>query len=494
MLTITTTHEPASDLGYLLHKHPEKFQTFELAFGSAHVFYPEASEQRCTAALMLELDTVRLTRRGDQKVSKNSTLLKDYINDRAYAAGSQLSQALNHVYRTAMSGRCNERPELARTAIPLEARVESIRMPRGGQMIRRLFEPLGYEVLVETPPMDGRFPGWGEGLHHNVTLKSESVTLRELLNHLYVLLPVLDNEKHYFINDDEVQKLLQHGEGWLFQHPLESIIQSRYLGYRKTLIEKAQTESAAAAETAAAETPEDDEAETQEAENSVEAAAENAEIQEEGAEEQAPLDEADLEKRIRLGDLRTLAVLDEVRSYGAESVLDAGCGEGHLMAKLADEPGVKRVTGLEVRQFAIRRCWRRLTTEQKTKASTLHGSLTYADPRLAGHDAAVAMEVIEHIDPERLDAFAAALLGIAHPGTVIMTTPNREYNVLFEDFSGPFRHRDHRFEWTRQEFREWVEKAAQKHGYDVTFRGIGQEDEVHGHPTQMAVFTLKEGE
>ena len=514
MLTITTTHEPATDLGYLLHKHPDRMQTFDLSFGEAHVFYPDADERRCTAALMLELDTIRLTRRGNQKVPQNSTLLKDYVNDRAYAAGSQLSQALNHVYRTAMSGRCSERPELAKTPIPLEARVESLRAPKGSGLITALFEPLGYEVIVETPPMDPVFPGWGEGIHHNVTIRSESVTLSELLNHLYVLLPALDNEKHYWIGEDEVKKLLQHGGRWLAEHPLQNAIQNRYLGYRRTLIEKAEADAPRSVEQDPAgaemeETPETPENPLESLpddppEDSTEAAAETAaETAEETTGEAtgqqgdagtARPTEAALEKRLRLGELRIIAVLDEVRRSGAASVLDAGCGEGELLRRLADEPQVKRLTGIDVRQFALRRCWSRLSQTQKEKTNTLHGSLTYADPRLEGFEAAVAMEVVEHIDPERLEAFSAALLGIAHPGTIVMTTPNREYNVLFGNFHGGFRHRDHRFEWTRAEFRDWAGAAALKHSYEVRFEGIGEEHPQHGHPTQMAVFTQPAGD
>ena len=487
LLTITTTHQPATDLGYLLHKHPDRFQTFDLPFGQAHVFYPEAGPERCTAALMIEVDTVRLTRRGDQKVPQNSTLLKDYINDRAYAAGSQLSQALNHVYRTAMSGRCEERAELAQTPIPLEARVESVRALRGPKMITDLFEPLGYAVEVETPPMDGNFPGWGDGIHHNVVLRSDGVTLRDLLNHLYVLLPALDAEKHYFMAEDEVQKLLRHGEGWLAAHPLQPLIQRRYLGYRRTLIEMAETEAEARAAASL-------EAEAEGVEAPAEPGNESPETGEGERVKAEPPGEETLEERIKLGELRILAVLEEVRTSGASSVLDAGCGEGQLLHRLAGESQVRRLTGVEVRQHAIRRCLAKLSPEQKLKTTVLHGSLTYADPRLAGHDAAVLMEVVEHVDPERLEALGECVFAIAKPGTVIVTTPNREYNILFEGMEeGRLRHRDHRFEWTREEFREWAQPAAAKHGYAVRFEGIGEENPEHGHPTQMAVFTRRDG-
>ena len=189
MLTITTNHQPATDLGYLLHKHPDRLQTFELPFGNTHVFYPEARNERCTAAMVLEMDPIRLTRRGGRSDSAPQNLIQEYVNDRPYAATSHLSTAIAKVFGTALSGRCDAMPELAQTPIQLEIGVASVRSHHGPDLIRRLFEPLGYQVETETPPMDPGFPEWGEGRHHNLTLKSRSHTLRETLVHLYVLLP-----------------------------------------------------------------------------------------------------------------------------------------------------------------------------------------------------------------------------------------------------------------------------------------------------------------
>jgi hypothetical protein len=122
LLTLTTTLRPASDLGYLLHKHPERLQSFDLSFGKAHVFYPEVSEERCTAAMVLDVDPVGLARsRGGP--SGEGGLLQQYVSDRPYAASSFMSVALAEVFRSAMAGQTKERPELVEAAIPLEARV-----------------------------------------------------------------------------------------------------------------------------------------------------------------------------------------------------------------------------------------------------------------------------------------------------------------------------------------------------------------------------------
>ena len=474
MLTITTTHQPATDLGYLLHKHPDKFQTFGMPFGNTHIFYPEASEERCTAAMILEIDPVRMTRRGDRGHSTPEHLIQEYVNDRPYAATSHLSTALAKVYGTAMSGRCDDRPELAQTAIPLEIRVASVRSHHGPDLIRQLFEPLGYQVETETPPMDPEFPEWGPGKHHNLTLISNRYTLQETLGHLYVLLPALDNEKHYQIGKDEVNKLLKHGEKWLPKHPNQALIARRYLGHQRNLMNEADERLSAI------NGPEDEE----EPETGTEEVQERAQR------------EGDLERPLRLGDLRTMAVMETLRNSGAQSVLDLGCGRGQLLVHLVQEEQFKSITAVEVSQRDLEIARRKLrnrsiTPDQRAKVKLIHSSLVYQDSRLKGHQAAAAMEVVEHIDPSRLDAFHETVLGAAQPQTLAMTTPNREYNVLFETMETPLRHRDHRFEWTRQEFQKWARDTAGKHGYGVEFSGIGEEHPTLGHPTQMAVFTRK---
>ena len=488
MLTITTTHNPATDIGYLLHKHPEKLQTFDLSFGKAHVFYPEASEERCTAALILDVDPIDLTRRSRKAGSTPESLLQAYVNDRPYTASSHLSVAIAKVYGTAMSGKCNEKPDLATSPIPLEVKVASVRSRRGQELITKLFEPLGYQVNIETLPMDPMFPSWGEGNHHNLTLSADDKTLSQLLTHLYVLLPALDNQKHYWINEDEIEKLLRFGDGWLDSHPARHTISRRYLGHRRNLFAEAQAQFDERAR------PQEEDPQEEDPQNIGPDTA-----QEDGQTSIQSEKEQDLERPMSLNSLRMQAVLQEVRNSGATSVLDLGCGEGHFIKQVLNEPQLKSITGLEVSMRALGIAERRIKPEQMTpdmqaKLNMLQGSLIYRDTRLkeAGAAiAAVAIEVVEHIDPPKLDAFEDAILEYARPQTLIVTTPNHEYNVLFPDLKGPFRHRDHRFEWTRAEFQEWAQAAAGRRGYSVAFKGVGQEDETRGAPTQMAVFTRK---
>lgn len=235
LLTVTYRGNPATDLGYLLHKHPERVQSFPLAYGTAHVFYPEAGVERCTAALLLEIDPVRLVRGRDSQ-GKEGFVLDAYVNDRPYVASSFLSVAIAQVFGTALGGRCEARPELAETELDLEARVSAVsfRGQDGEERIRGLFEPLGYEVKVESGLLDEKVPEWGKSPYFTVSLRGR-VRLKDLLSHLYVLLPVLDAEKHYWVGEDELMKLLRYGEEWLKEHPAREWIVKRYLKYKRKL-------------------------------------------------------------------------------------------------------------------------------------------------------------------------------------------------------------------------------------------------------------------
>jgi 3' terminal RNA ribose 2'-O-methyltransferase Hen1 len=190
LLTITTTHRPATDLGFLLFEHPGKAQSFPISAGIGHVFYSQASEDECTAALLVEIDPIVLVR-------GHGTTLTQYVNDRPYAAGSQLAVALRAVFGTAMNGRCDARPELAEQPIPLRVRVPSLAASGGAELVHRLFTPLGWLVETGSVPLDPEFPEWGESRY--VDLRREcTLRLADALKQLYVLLPALDGDKHYW--------------------------------------------------------------------------------------------------------------------------------------------------------------------------------------------------------------------------------------------------------------------------------------------------------
>jgi 3' terminal RNA ribose 2'-O-methyltransferase Hen1 len=475
-LTISTTgtdRRPATDLGFLLHKHPDKAQAFSTSYGTAHVLYPEATAEHCTAALLLEVDTVALVRRGKGKGRGGApdAALAQYVNDRPYAASSLLAVALSSVFSSALHGVCRARPELPRQPRPLRIEVPALPARGGPVLVSRLFEPLGWTVTADPVALDPEFPAWGDSRYVRLVLEAGTLTLAEALRHLYVLLPVLDDAKHYWVSSDEVDKLLRAGEGWLPGHPEQKLITSRYLSRRWSLTRRA-TERLELVRLAEA-----DDTDVEQFDNAVEA-------ETEAEERPAPL-----------AVQRRDAILAELRASGAARVLDLGCGQGQLVQELLRDPSFTEIVGVDVSMRALTIASRRLRLDrmgerQAARVKLLQGSLAYSDKRLKGYDAAVLSEVIEHLDLPRLPALEYAVFDVARPRTVLVTTPNVEYNVRWESLpAGHVRHGDHRFEWTREEFRAWAGKVAARHGYGVDFRPVGPDDPEVGPPTQMAVFT-----
>lgn len=470
-LTCTATDgtPDASILGYLLHKHPDRWFEKQLSFGTANVYYPESLPEQSTVALSVQMDPVAMVRSGN----KNSpATLAQYVSDRPYVPNSFLSVAIAECFGTALSGRCEKFPDAVTTPLSLSATLAALPCDSGEKAIRRVFEPLGYTVSVNADPLllDDRFPSWGDANLFTVTI-SGTVVLRDLLSHLYVLVPVLDNAKHYFVSEDEVEKLLRRGEGWLSTHPAKEWITNRYLRFRRTLTDSALLRLAEVAEVSPEET-------------------EGAEI----VAEPAPV----VTVKTRLNDQRIATALDVIRSSvpPARRVLDLGCGEGKTLSAIRQAfPHLEMLTGVDVSPMVLTRAERRLKLDwlegdARDRIALLHGSLVYQDDRLRGFDVALLMEVIEHLDADRLPDLVSAVFGHACPRRVLVTTPNAEYNAVWDSLpGGVFRHDDHRFEWTRAQFETWAESVATRFGYAVTFSGIGEVDpQGRGTPTQTAVF------
>jgi len=461
LLTIQTTHRPATDLGFLLHKHPDHVHTREFPFGSATVFYPEATEEACTMALLLDVDPVGTVRgRGGKEGSEDQ-----YVNDRPYVASSLLSVVLTRWFNSALGGRCERKPELPAAELPFTVRIAAIPCRDGATFLRGLFEPLGYEVEATQHVLDKSMPALGDSRIFTVTLRSTR-RLSELLTHLYVLIPVLDDQKHYWVGDDEIEKLMRRGEGWLDSHPAKEAIVERYLVHQRGLVRDA------IARLTTEDQPEE-------------------ELLSAKKDEQ----EASIERTISLNERRLDAVFTELKTSGATRVLDLGCGEGKLLRRLIADTQFAEIVGMDVSGRVLdmaesRLKLDRLPPKQRERIRLMHGSLMYRDTRLSGFDAASVVEVVEHLDRPRLRAFERVLFESARPGTIALTTPNAEYNVKWPTLpAGKFRHQDHRFEWTRAEFQSWAGDVATRFGYEVRFVPIGDEDADVGPPTQMAVFT-----
>lgn len=470
LLTITYTGKQTQNLGYLLHKNPYRAQSFDLSFGHAYVFYPEVSDEITTAALLLDINPIDLAR---GKLGTRDGGLFDYVNDRPYVSSSFMSTALSRVFNTAMSGKCDKNQELADTPINLTACIHMLPCRGTEELPKEIFEPLGYTVETRTSILDEKFPEWGDSAYIDLTI-SGTVTLSSLLNHLYVLIPVFDKQKHYYVSEDEIEKLMKHGEGWLASHPARNKIVNRYFTMRRSFAHRAIDRLI--------------ESEPVDAED----LDENAEEIE--AETEAAVPNEIKEKRISLNTRRLDAVKNAVIESGATSVIDLGCGECKLTSMLLEEKQIKRICAADVAVRALEKAkqnlrYDRMPPYKKDKLTLMQASLTYKDPRFSGYDAACIVEVIEHLDPLRIPAFERVVFEFAVPNTVVITTPNKEYNTHYEWLSeGNLRHNDHRFEWSRDEFAKWTDHICETFGYTVERSEIGDVDEEYGAPTQMGVF------
>jgi 3' terminal RNA ribose 2'-O-methyltransferase Hen1 len=459
LLTITTTHHPASDLSYLLHKHPAKIQEVEITAGKAHIFYPEVSDERCTIALLLDIDPIGLVRKNSGP-SGNDFALEQYVNDRPYVASSFMSAALSKAFGTAMNGRCKDKPELVSVTFPLEVKIAVLPVRGGETILRHLFEPLGYSISAQKHLLNETFPGWGDSRYYTVTMQNE-ITLQQLLTHLYVLIPVCDNDKHYWVGSHEVEKLLDKGKDWLQSHPARELITMRYLKHQRYLANEA-----------------------------LDILLKDEAIDEDSEDEIVP------EKKIRIHDVRLAAVKQELLQSGAKTVVDLGCGEGKLLRLLLAEKQFEQILGIDINYKSLEIAKDklkidRLPPRQRQRIQLIQGSLNYRDKRIEGFDGAALIEVIEHLDEPRLASLEKVVFGFAKPQSVVITTPNAEYNIKFVNHEeGKMRHSDHRFEWTRKQFENWGNTIATRFNYSVTFKPIGETDDEVGALSQMAVFTL----
>ena len=490
LLSITTTHNPATDLGFLLGKNPARSHEFSTPFGKAYVFYTEASDERCTAVLLVDIDPVELVRGRGQ----GEGVLSQYVNDRPFAASSFLTVTMTKVYRSAMSGNSRERPELAQTTIPLSIHLPVIYCSAGEEMIQRCFAPFEYELEV-TPIESSDFAQHiqEKSNYYALTIKANA-RLSDLLNHLYVLIPALDGHKHYHVDDAEVDKLLAKAQDWLADHPEREWVTQRYLKKQRPLVRQALErllddspdlleQEEALLEESAGDGPVLEQVEPIEETAQAELTAPTASTE--------SLEE---EKKPSLNVQRLQAVHDILVKERVHTVADLGCGEGRLLRLLLRNRQFTKILGLDVSTAVLEKAVQRLKLDrlapmQRERIEILQGSLTYRDRRLKGFDAACAIEVIEHIDPERIAAFEEALFGFAHPPLVLLTSPNSEYNVKYEGMAeGAMRHTDHRFEWTREEFKTWAEHICQTYAYTVEILPIGEVDNELGAPTQLGVF------
>ena len=445
----TSDLSPATDLGYLLHKNPQRVHDISFSFGKGTVFYPQADAQTCSVALLMEVDNIDLRKRMRDK----DELLSQYVNDRPYTCSSFMSVLLKRAFCSAMSGSCKEKPQLPSLSINFKVRLSCLKAG-SDELIKKLFEPLGYQLWIERYELEF---DWGKSPYVSLAL-AKKTTLSQLLKHLYVLLPVLDNDKHYWVARDEVEKLLAEGEGWLKHHPEKEMISRRYLKYRGALTRQALK-------------------------NLHDGEVESVEI----------ITEKEVIVKRTHNKIRLQGMIDILRKLPVKSVLDLGCGEGRLLQLLMKEKYLYSVSGVDVSLTSLKYAAERLKMEflpqmQKERLHLFQSSATHLDRRFSKQDLIFLVEVIEHMDEDRLPDLEASIWGEAAPQWLVVTTPNREYNCLFDMKENELRHGDHRFEWTRKEFSDWASAVAVKYNYRVNYQGLGAEDPLYGAITQVAVF------
>lgn len=445
-LTIRAVGENVQVISHLLAKNPNNLYERNQKGHAVRLFFSSFTEREVEATVFVAPDSLELV-----KNQGNQYDITHYINDREFAVSSIFISLIRTALGTALNGQPKEEYiKWVKHPFDLELSFGPVASGLSDHQIVDLFEPLGFDVSINRPQIEYNFNLKSKSSVRFITLKGRT-PLQMALRQIFVLIPVLDNYKHYFIDEKEIEKLERYGEGWLDDHPQKSFILKKALRFKNVyeLVEGQEKDTAA---------PE--------------------------------------MRKIRLNDMRYEKIVDTVNGFeNKESIVDLGSGEGKLSTRLGFIPGVKEILAVEPSEEASIRAMERFAQAEGKdyfiKPTQLWGSLFYYDERLKGKDVIILCEVIEHIDEERLPKVFQTILQDYRPKNLVVTTPNKEYNALYE-MDTEFRHGDHRFEWSREEFEAWCKARNEEGEYELIFDGIGELDEQFGFPTQMCIFKRKE--
>jgi 3' terminal RNA ribose 2'-O-methyltransferase Hen1 len=446
-----------------------------MSFGEGYVYFQENPQGDNSLSLLVDVDPLA-TVQGRGQLSHMDGL---YVNDRAYVPSSLLTSALTKAFGTALSGRCKERPELASTPIDWTVSVPVVTSDWRTEILWSLFGPLGYEVRMAHVEREGHRSSHPDVASDLTGVKlCTTATMREVLSHLVVLIQVLDQDNHRWLDEQDLDPFMRRVEGWLPEHPYGMFILKRALKHQKHLIKAVIAKFPAIVD-------------SQARISSINSEMWDASQLEEYA-----------DQPLSLNRQRFAVVQELIERLQPRSLVDLGCGDGSFIGFLANGAllhPMERIIGMDVSASELARAKTRMEhlsslPGRRTPVEWLLGSLLYRDPRIKGLDMAILIEVIEHIDPWRLPALERQVFGEGGYASIVVTTPNREFNLIYglsEEHS--LRHRDHRFEWTRQEFQEWVQKIASQYGYEWQIQGIGTVSLDHGSPSQMVLFQKSKG-
>lgn len=449
-LTIRATGDNVKAVSYLLAKNPGNLYERNHKGHLVRMFYSKFTDSELEMTIFVTPDSIELIQN-----SSNSYDITHYINDREFAVSSIFLSLIRSALGTALNGQPKEEyTEWVMHPFPFTFELGPVNSTLSDRQLKDLFEPMGYQVEITRPEVEYSFELKDKSAVRTIGLTGNQ-TLQDGLRHLFVLIPVIDDYKHYFIDEKEIEKIGRYGEGWLEQHPMRESIYRRALRFKEvySLVENGGDDTKT-------ETP---------------AGTERL-------------------KKTSLNELRYAKISETAAALKPKNIVDFGSGEGKLAVKLGFIDGVEEILAVEPSQVetmkAVRRFEKVVNKENFVEPITLWGSLFYFDERLKGKDMMILCEVIEHIDEQRLPKVFEGILQQYAPKSLIVTTPNREYNEVY-DMEDHFRHNDHRFEWTRQEFRDWCKQRNHAGYYDIEFAGIGEEHQEQGFPTQMCVFKRK---
>ena len=469
-LAIKAIGEGAKMLSFLLSKNPQnRYDRIEKGH-RVRFTYTVFSDSEVEAVIFVTPDPVELV-----KNSPDTYEITQYINDREFVVSSIFCAYIRSALGTALNGRPKEDYlDWAKHAFQLTISFGPVATDLPDAAIKQLFEPLGYQIEIERGQAAYHFQLKEKSSARFINLQG-TLTVQNALRHLFVLIPVLDNYRHYFIDEREIEKLERYGEGWLADHPLKDLIIKRTLRFRELIdlvgVNLSQSDNPA----------------------------QLANLVQSDADKEAITPEPTLKPQpvVRLNELRYQRVIKLVENLPTrESIVDFGAGEGKLSVRLGFIPGVKEILAVEPTEKEQLRALKRFSEashkEDFITPTPIWGSLFYYDEQLRAKDVMILNEVIEHIAESRLPRVMGTIFGSYKPKVLIVTTPNLEYNTVYQ-MEEKVRHKDHRFEWTRAEFAEWTHTLAGNYPYKVQLEGIGEEVEGYGHPSQIAIFTRQGG-
>ncbi|WIM41190.1 3' terminal RNA ribose 2'-O-methyltransferase Hen1 [Paenibacillus sp. PK4536] len=476
-LTIKATGTHASMISHLLAKNPnnlydrtEKGARIRLVYTS---FQPEETE----VLLFVTPDPIDLV-----KGSPDHYDITQYINDRELVVSSLFCSYIRPALGTALNGKPKaDYIDWVEHPFTLHMSMGPVASDLPDSMIESLFQPLGYEVQMERGEIDYSFDLKNRSTVRHIQISGQQ-TLQHMLRQLYILIPVLDNYKHYYISDDEIERLQRYGEGWLSTHPQHDLIIKRSLRFAPLIKEYEQKVAKNEDITNVSTELSTHQAEASEMKSEL---SEDQDKQYDSNQTEPPV--------IRLNELRYRAIVEQVSQLPQhKQIVDFGAGEGKLSVRLGEIEGVEQIWAVEPSmQSQLRAIDRFAKLEGRTDyviPVVTTGSLFYRDERWVDQDVIILCEVIEHINEVRLPQVIHTLFTDYRPQTLIMTTPNREYNEVYQMGKDEIRHTDHRFEWTRAELEQYCTQWIQDRPYTFTLSGIGEKHEQYGQPTQMVVF------